>query len=123
MRILRRNARIFWYCPYEGREELTDEYGNATGDFPPRYGAPAEACGNISPATGQSGTEQFGNLTDYDKVIVGEGECPFDESAVLFIDKDPDTDLEGHPQYDYIVRRVAQSLNSWSAAVRKVTVS
>lgn len=99
---------------------------------------------NISQATGQSNTEQFGNLENYDKVIVFEDlNCPIDENSVLFIDKEPeygDPIIIGYedsqtvlgepvpiiykpPLYDYTVRRVAKSINSVSVAVRKVNVS
>lgn len=101
---------------------------------------------NVSPATGQSNTEIFGNLENYDKVIVTDDlTCPIDENSVLFIDKEPEF-TEGVtidyqesetvlgddvvtpvtvsvPVYDYAVRRVAKSLNSISIAVRKVNVS
>ena len=94
---------------------------------------------NISQATGQSNTEQFGNLENYDKVIVIDDlNCPIDENSVLFIDKAPEfTEVLTHnataitttdetisvPMYDYTVLRVAKSLNSISIAVKKVKVS
>ena len=68
--------------------------------------------------------EQFGNFISYDKVIVTDDlTCPIDENTVLFIDKSPEYDDDGNPLYDYIVKRVARSLNSISYAVSKVTVS
>ena len=99
----------------------------------------------ISQATGQSNTEQFGNLENYDKVIVTDWiDCPIDENSVLFIDKRPEyTEVQTHeivegqalyaddevvektyelPKYNYIVKRVAKSLNGISIAVRKVDV-
>lgn len=73
---------------------------------------------NISPATGMSNTEQFGNLDNYDKVIVtGDLECPIDENTVLWIDE-PDTTKP----YNYIVKRVSKSKNGVSIAVAKVQV-
>lgn len=124
VRTLKRNQRGFYYCLYTGADEIVDEYGNATGEFPPIYAAPVYMKANISPATGVSATEQFGNLDSYDKVIVTDDmECPIDEHSVLFIDKAPEHSLDGALMYDYIVRRVAKSLNSISIAVRKVTVS
>ena len=85
-------------------------------------------------------------MDNYDKVIVTRDmDCPIDENSVLFIDKDVEYgeavtidyvpretvlgDDEANPVtvevplYDYIVRRVAKSLNSISIAVRKVDVS
>lgn len=122
MRNLQRNARTFWYSLYEEVEPITttDEWGNAveTGEQSMGYGDPVEMSANISPATGASITEQFGNLDNYDKVIVtADMSCPIDENTVLYIDTTP-------PQpYDYVVRGIAKSLNSISIAIRKVDVS
>ena len=172
MKCLKRNQRPFWYCLYvndrvpgdtsvageaiagtsvTGDSEkninyIIDEYGNETGERILNYAAPVEMYANISQATGQSNTEQFGNLENYDKVIVTDDlDCPIDENSVLFIDKEPEfTDANTNeviesstlfgedqvnekiykvPKYDYIVRRVAKSLNSISIAVSKVKVS
>ena len=48
--------------------------------------------------------------------------CPIAEDTVLFVDKKPEYDGE-KPMYDYIVKRVAKSLNSISIAISKVNVS
>ena len=138
MRTLSRNKTHFYYCLFSGYTEIVDEYGNATGERIPSYASPVMTYANISPATGQSNTEQFGNLENYDKVIVTDDvNCPIDENSVLFIDKEPaysevetyDTTTTPHtktivsvPAYNYIVKRVAKSLNSISIAVRKVDV-
>lgn len=123
MKALARNKRPFTYCLYTGKEMLKDEYGNETGEYRITYSAPVETSGNISPATGQSVTEQFGNLDNYDKVIVlADPDTEIDEDTVLFIDKAYEEDEGGNPVYDYTVRRVARSLNSVSIAVRKVDV-
>lgn len=88
------------------------------------YQTPIAARANISAATGSAQVEQFGNYAGYDKVIVTDDmSCPIDENTVLFIDKEPDYDEDGTPLYDYIVKRVARSLNSVSYAVSKVSVS
>lgn len=124
MRTMRINKRPFWYCLYSDKEPIEDEYGNETGETRVVYEQPVQMLANISQATGQSNTEQFGNLENYDKVLVTDDlNCPIDESSVLFIDKEPEYTLDGDPMYDYTVRRVAKSLNSVSIAVRKVNVS
>ena len=65
-----------------------------------------------------SNTEQFGNLENYDKVIVtSDMSCPIDEDTVLWIDE---TDTS--QPYDYIVKRVSRSKNGISIAVAKVEV-
>ena len=124
MRCLKRNMRPFYYCLYNESQEIEDEYGNATGQYRVTYYEPVQMYANISQATGQSNIEQFGNLENYDKVIVTcDMDCPIDENTVLFIDKEPEHTLDGNPMYDYVVRRVAKSLNSISIAVQRVSVS
>lgn len=147
MEALKRNKVPFYYCTFESADvEIIDENGNRTGEKIVMYNAPVQMKANISPATGVSNTEQFGNLENYDKVIVTcDMECPVDENSVLFIDKTPEytsvtsydvvesTAVLGNdeiteteyvvPKHDYIVRRVAKSLNGISIAVSKVKVS
>lgn len=122
MRNLQRNTRTFWYRLYTNVDpiETTDEWGNTveTGEQSMGYGDPVQMSANISPATGASITEQFGNLDNYDKVIVtADMSCPIDENTVLYVDTTP-------PEpYDYVVRGIARSLNSISIAIRKVDVT
>lgn len=141
-----RNDTVFWYCLLDEstQQAVLDENGNETGEIIPTYEAAIEMYANVSPATGLSNTEQFGNLDNYDKVIVTRDmSCPIDENTVLFIDKSPESEtvhsyeiIEGQalfaddeivahdyqvPKYDYIVKRVAKSLNSISIAIRKVS--
>lgn len=125
MRCLKRNQRTIYYCPFVSDSvPQYDEYGNLLPETAKVYGAAVAMKANVSPATGQSRTEQFGGLENYDKVIVtSDMTCPIDEQSVLFIDKDPVYGTQGEPLYDYTVRRVAKSLNSISIAVKKVTVS
>ena len=148
MRDLKRNQTEFWYCLLipNTQEAIVDENGNETGEIIPSYEEAVRMQANISPATGNSNTEQFGNLTDYDRVIVTHDmNCPIDEHSVLFIGEEPSyTEVQTHeitesqtvlgddeievisyqlPKYNYIVKRVAKSLNVISIAVRKVEVS
>lgn len=124
MRILERNKSTFYYLLYTGKTPVLDEDENETGEYDVGYGEPVEMRANVSAATGQSQVEQFGNLENYDKVIVTDDmTCPINENTVLFIDKEPSYDALGKPQYDYTVKRVAKSLNSISIAVSKVKVS
>ena len=142
-----RNDTDFWYCLLDPTvtDVIVDENGNETGEVVPHYAEAVAYYANVSPATGQAKTEQFGNLDSYDKVIVtNDMSCPIDEHTVLFLDKQPeyneivtheivegsalyaDNEVVEHvykqPKYDYIVKRVAKSLNHISIAVRKVDV-
>ena len=124
MKVMERNKRTFWYCLYDRKEPIIDEDGNETGEEQIVYKPVQSLRANISAASGSSQVEQFGNLAGYDKVIVTDDtSCHIDENTVLFIDKDPAYDEDGKPLYDYMVKRVARSLNSVSIAVTKVSVS
>ena len=114
------NRTPFYYALCSGKTQEKDEDGFYTGETPAEYEEPVlYKRGNISPATGMSNTEQFGNLESYDKVIVtSDMTCPIDENTVLWIDE---TDTS--KPHDYIVKRVAKSINGISIAVAKVKVS
>ena len=124
MILQKRNTRRIFYCLYSDMTPITDEYGNDTGSGKIIYTGPYAAVVNVSPATGASQTEQFGNLDQYDKVLItADMECPIDEQSVLFVDKEPEFTRDGEPLCDYIVRRVAKSLNHISIAISKVKVT
>lgn len=122
MKCLERNKRTFWYSLYKGKEPLTDEYGRKTGEYRVVYGEPVCMKANISPANGSSQFEQFGSSEQYDKVIVTDDmSCPIDENSVLYVDC---TEPNGEDMpFDYIVKKVARSLNSISYAISKVKIS
>ena len=123
MRTLKRNQRPVWYCLYKGETEQVDGDGNYSGEKVLTYDAPVKLMANVSPATGRSNTDMFGNLTDYDRVIVSDDTTlAIDENTVLFVDTAP-TDGKGEAGYDYIVRRVAKSINSISIAIQHVNVT
>jgi hypothetical protein len=130
---MNRNRVRFFYSLYEGREPIKDEYGNVTGEYDIKRGRPIMAFANISAAKGETQTQQFGESEVYDKVIVTDNGCPVDEYAVLWVDTEPmlnkdgtlATDEEGYIKtpHDYIVKKVAKSLNSVSIAITKVKVN
>ena len=125
MRSLVRNKKEFYFAKYEGKNEIIDEYGNATGQYELIYSEPIRVQGNISAARGEIQSRQFGESESYDKVIVLDNtDIPIDEYSILWVDTPPslnDTD-EGTP-HDYIVKQVAKSLNSVSIAISKVNVN
>lgn len=124
MKLLKRNLSTIHYCLYERSEPILDNDGNETGEDKITYSEPVEFECSVSAATGYSATEMFGNLENYDKTLITDDmECPIDEHSVLFVDKEPEFDTDGRPLYDYIVRRVAKSINNISFAIRKVDVT
>ena len=124
MKTLKRNQVSLWYLLYDHKEPMKDEDGNETGESQVFYKTAVQMSANVSAATGTAQVEQFGNLAGYDQVIVTDDlACPIDENTALFLDKEPEYDEDGLPLYDYLVKRVAKSLNSISYAVSKVSVS
>lgn len=124
MKCLHRNKRKFFYALFREKIAIKDEYGNDSGEYKVVYDSPVEMSANVSAATGEAQVEQFGNSLLYDKVIITDDtNCPIDEHSVLCIDTLPSYDKDGNLIYDYIVKKVAKSLNTVSFAVSKVEVS
>lgn len=133
MRCLTRNKTIFSYSLYAGQTEIMDEYGNATGQYEVSYTPPKQMRGNVSAAQGEIQSRQFGESETYDKVIVLDNpNIPIDEHSILWVDSQPKLDTDGNlilnsngevnTPHDYIVKKVARSLNSVSIAISKVMV-
>ena len=127
MRTLDRNCKTFYYCTYNSKVAMKDSANNRTGEYKIKYNAPKEGWGNISSEKGQTQIEQFGTDVSYDKVIVtSDTDIGIDENSVLFIDKALSFATSGstdYPLFNYIVKRVARSLNSVSIAVEEVKIS
>ena len=131
MKCMSRNKIKFFYALYESKTPITDEYGNVTGEYEVQHGNPTEFHANISAAKGETQTRQFGENETYDKV---DGDAPpIDEYTVLWVDSTPRLDEDGSlavnekgeitTPHDYIVKKVAKSLNVVSLAISKVSVS
>jgi hypothetical protein len=131
---MERNKTDFYYALYTERVPIVDEYGNDTGEYDVKHGNPVKSSANISAARGETQTRQFGENVSYDKVIViDDTASPIDEYSILWIDTIPQLEENGElavnedgeviTPHDYIVKKVAKSLNSVSYAVSKVSVS
>ena len=126
MKCLRKNMREFWYALYERDEETKDAAGNYTGLYKPVYTPPRLMSANISAARGTSNEQIFGVDISYDKAIVtSDIDCPISETTILWLDNAPIINPDGSTDtpYDYIVTRVARSINSVSYAAKRVDVS
>lgn len=122
MRSLLRNQVAFYYAPYLSKNEIIDDYGNRTGEYEIVYGDPLKVYGNISAAQGETQTRQFGESETYDRVIVlSNPQTPIDEYSILWVDTAPFVSDKKRP-HDYVVKKVARSLNSVSIAISKVNV-
>lgn len=119
MRCLKRNQKPFHYALFLRKEKREQGHG-----YKLIYGEPVAVKGNISPANGTTSVEQFGSDVDYDRVIVlDDPDCPIDEKSLLFIDVVPSRNNDGDYVYDYVVKKLARSLNSVAVAISKVKVS
>lgn len=134
MRTLARNKVSFYYALHEGKQELEDEYGNNLGEYEVLYGNPVKSSANISATRGETQTRQFGESESYDRIIVMDNTAPpIDEYSVLWVDSVPLLDGDGAlvrdtrdrvvTPHDYVVKKVARSLNSVSIAIEKVNIS
>lgn len=120
MKALARNKQTFYYALFEGITEEVDEYGLYTGAQVPTYSKPVEERMNISPSNGRSALEAFGINERYDKVLVTDNlSCPITETSVLWVDVPYSEDTP----YDYVVTRVAKSLNSLVIGATRVDKS
>ena len=125
MRSMIRNKTKFYYASYMGETAIIDEQGHETGEQEITYGKPRETLGNVSAAQGEMQNRQFGESESYDRVIVlDDRNTPIDEYAILWVDTLPLLNEDGSTDtpHDYIVKRVARSLNGVSIAISKVNV-
>ena len=125
MRCMVRNKTKFYYASYIGETEITDEFGNGTGEYNLAYEKPTVMFGNISAAQGEIQNRQFGESESYDKVIVlDDRNTPIDEYSILWVDTLPHLNDNGSTDtpHDYVVKEVARSLNGVSIAISKVDV-
>lgn len=126
MRTMTRNRRTFYYASLTGVTMGTGADGNFTEEVY-TYSNPTEKQGVITAANGEATTQLFGANERYDKVItLNLGENYLAIGSVLWVDTmptiDKDTGKTATP-YDYIVVKVAESLNFVNVAIRKVDVS
>lgn len=147
MRCLERNKSVIYYSLFLYKQKVLNDQGKFTGEYQSYYSNPIELKANVSPATGTAIVEQFGTEVRCDKVIVTHHtELPIDENSIIIITEDPEIisvltsneneiivtsegkflvvspDLDREYSYNYVVNKVARSLNSLSIAISKVNV-
>ena len=133
MKCMERNKVRFYYAQYEGREPILNAQSRPSGQYKVIYGDPVECYGNLSAAMGETQTRQFGEDESYDKVLVADTENPINEYSILWVDTMPELNGDGSlvvdargeviTSHDYVVKKVAKSLNSVSIAISKVMVN
>ena len=125
MRCLRRHEKPCYYALFDHVGQYTDEYGNVTSSADVKYQNPVKLIAHVSPARNTESVEMFGTDINYDKtIVVDDPDTPIDEHAVLWVDTMPVLNEDGTTEtpFDYVVRRVARSLNYAVIAIAKVNV-
>ena len=115
MQLLKRNQRTISYKNFNGQQvPLIDDDGYETGETSVGYTEIKTVRAYMTANRGDASEEMFGTTLDYDNILYAELSCDIDEFSLLWVDV-PTTDAN-----DYIVRRVATSLNHKAIAIKKV---
>lgn len=118
MRSLEINKRDIYFANIVGEEPLFDEWGNETGEYKIIYSEPELLRINVSPAKGQVGIRQFGEIEQYDKILVThKTNLDMNVGTILWVDN-LDTTLPN----DYDVKKIAISINSTILAIKKADI-
>lgn len=114
------NKRLIYYAQPLPPQPVLDEDGYETGEMDYSATTKPKPCRiNVTPAMGEIVTRQFGNLEEYDKILVtASTDLDIKEDTVLWVD-----DLDTNKPYDYIVKKVARGITTTSYAIRKVNVN
>lgn len=117
MQCLGINKQKVEYALYLRSEDSVKD-GKKTGGKVKVYSDPVTIWANVSPRTGSADFEPFGVGVDYDRVMVtSDLTLPITETTILWIG------VPSSGPHNYIVRKVAKSLNSATYALKEVTVS
>ncbi len=126
MNCLARNKTTIYYATLSGKTELTDEYGNKTGQYELTYAAPVEWAANIRWDSGAVQLDGFGlNQSGTRRIVTCDVDVPITESTVLWIGITPDEDgAAGAVQPNFVVAAAPErSLNQLAIIVQEVNKS
>ena len=114
MRDLKINQQTVYYqlCVPKSVE---DKNGNKINGYP---NPPIKARFSVSPNTGEASMQPFGRDVDYDcEMTTHDMSVEIDEYSRIWINRDPDK------SYNYIVKKVARSINCIKYALKQVNTS
>ena len=115
MRGLVRNTKPISYALYEGKAEILDLNGNRTGEYENTYSDPVTVRMSVSPASGEADWNPFGIDTPYTLIaITHDLKSPISEDSIVWVDKSI------NEPHNYVVKRVARSLNNIAYALDEV---
>lgn len=113
--MLNKNKQEFRYKLLTSSEvPVLDPDGFESGEYVKAYTSKYTAYASISPATGEARERAFGTNAEYDRMICASTDFGMDENSLLWID---DLDAENN---DYIVKRIAKSINCVRIAIARV---
>ena len=116
MRTLKRNKRPVAYAFYDGVQELSDEFGNLTGEYAVKYTTPVKTLMNVSGGRGQADIALFGLTQTFARTATTEDlDTNFNTQTVFWVESDPDTE-----PFDYRVVAVSRTINQVVLALAEV---
>ena len=123
MNCLARNKTTIYYATFKSKTEITDEYGNKTGQYTITYNAPVEWSANIRWDSGAVQLEGFGlNASGTRRIVTCDMNCPIGVDTVLWIGITPDQN--GTVKPNYVVAGVPErSLNQIAILVQEANLS
>ena len=123
MNCLARNKTTIYYATFKSKTEITDEYGNKTGQYTITYNAPVEWSANIRWDSGAVQLEGFGlNSSGTRRIVTCDMNCPIGVDTVLWIGITPDQN--GTVKPNYVVAGVPErSLNQIAILVQEANLS
>lgn len=114
------NQQQIYYAMYSSSVDATTSGGLKTGGKEKTYHSAVSMWANVSPQRGSADFEPFGTALDYDRTMVTtDMDCPIDEQSILWVDRTAQASVP----HNYIVRKVAKSINSITYAIKEVTKS
>ena len=121
MRELRRNKQVIHYSTYNGKTEVTDEYGNKTGEYVISYNEPIKTYWNVAFADSDAEVEMFGIDSKNILRITADRDCPIDDASILWYGITPHTPFaENAPDHNYKVVGARPSLNGFVFYASKI---
>ena len=128
MNCLARNKTTIYYATVSEKTELTDEYGNKTGQYELTYSAPVEWAANIRWDSGAVQLDGFGlNQSGTRRIVTCDVNVPITDSTILWIGITPIVNEQTgvvSPKHNYVVAGAPErSLNQLAILVQEVNVS
>lgn len=125
MRLLNRNTQLIYYATIVSKEEIKDEYSNATGQYQITYSAPVKTMWNVSYIDSDVEVEMFGiAATNMLRIVAPKDGFVLDEASILWYGKTPDLIYDAtNPKHNYVIVGIRPSLNQVMIYAKRVDVS